>query len=386
MVADSITSCPGLLSATPAEFAEWLHERISLFGQTVFLITAAVIVLLAFKVPRGQLRTPIILLGGYLVLTLLQLPLGEGTSPHSFLAGCMLFCLLAALGLTVVLLLALVLARKNRPLPRIAQDLLHLGIFAAVLLVVMYRAGVDPSALLTGSAVLTAVVGLALRDTLGNLIAGLSFQVQPPFQVGDWIQFDHVPQNIGEITEINWRATRIVTNEHVEIILPNGPLAQATIRNFTRPEKWVMRSIYVRAPFTVPPERARRIILEAIRDIKGVCATPAPSVLTNGFTDSGVEYWVRVFTEDFAHRAKLDSDVCDRIWYAFARDGIVIPTATHAVTLTQAPPAHPVPQEEILERRRQLLAGVPIFAILPQPALHQLAAGAREQIFAPGRP
>jgi len=379
---DSGTSGTGPLFATAAATAEWLRERISLFDQRSFLLTVVAIVFLAFKMPRrqrGQLRYSVGMLGCSLVLTLLQLAFHEGTSFHSFLAGCSLFCLLAALGLTLVLLLALVL-----PLPRIARDLLNLGMFCAVLIGVLYRAGVDPTTLLTSSAVLTAVIGLALRDTLGNLIAGLSFQMQLPFQVGDWIQYDQVPQNIGEITEINWRATKIVTNEEVEIILPNGPLAQATIRNFCRPEKWAMRSVFVRAPFDVSPERIRRIILEAIRDIEGVCRKPAPSVMTSGFTDSGIEYWVRVFTEDFRNRIQVESDVRDYIWYALAREGIVIPTATHAVTVTQAAPPPRVTREEALERRQQHMARLPIFAVLPDPELRRLAASAREQVFAPG--
>ena len=45
------------------------------------------------------------------------------------------------------------------------------------------------------AALLTAVVGLSLRDTLGNLFAGLAIQAQRPFQIGDWIQFENDPRH-----------------------------------------------------------------------------------------------------------------------------------------------------------------------------------------------
>ena len=379
MSLDFVASCHGPLFATGAEIAEKLFDLLGLFSETIFLFTVVAIAGLAFKLPRGQrgqLRWPLFLLAWWLFFTLLLLFVREGTPFHSFLSGCGLFCLLGSLSLTLVLILAQVLDRTGTPLPRIAKDLLQMGSFCVILVIVLYRAGVDPAALLTGSAVLTVVLGIAMRDTLGNLIAGLSFQFQPPFQVGDWIQYDQTPQNIGRITEINWRATKIITTEDVEIILPNATLAQASIRNFSRPEKRVMRSIFVKAPLGIPPERVRRIILDTIRDIKGVGDQPAPSVMTNAFTDSEIEYWVRIFVEDFADRFKIESDVRDHIWYAFAREGVTNPMGIQPDLLESV--------GDVQERRRRQLAGVPIFAVLPEPALHQLAASVREQMFAPG--
>jgi small-conductance mechanosensitive channel/CRP-like cAMP-binding protein len=369
-----------------ADAIEWLHDHINLFGGSIFLATVAVTLVLTWITPRnrrGQLRGPAILIAGYLLATVLQWLFPDDASFHSFLAGCTLFCLLSALGLTVLLVYTLVLDRVGKPLPRLTLDLLQLAIFAVVLVMALHRAGVDWATLFTGSTILTAVVALALRDTLSNLIAGLVFQLQPPFQVGDWIQINHATDSIGEITEINWRAIRMVTNEQVEVSFPNGLLVQAAIRNFSRPERWSARSVFVRTPFDVPPNRVRQIILEAIRDSWGVCGVPAPAVFTHGFTDSGVEYWVRFFTGEFSRRAQVESGVRDRIWYALAREGIAIPTATRQVKLTHVPPPSGT-EEERLDRRRRQLAAVGIFSILSEPALGQLAASAREQRFANG--
>ena len=37
------------------------------------------------------------------------------------------------------------------------------------------------------SAVITAVIGLAAQETLKNLFAGISLQVDSPFEEGDWV-------------------------------------------------------------------------------------------------------------------------------------------------------------------------------------------------------
>ena len=41
---------------------------------------------------------------------------------------------------------------------------------------------------LATSAVVGAVVGLALQDTLGNLFAGIALHTEAPFRVGDWVR------------------------------------------------------------------------------------------------------------------------------------------------------------------------------------------------------
>jgi small-conductance mechanosensitive channel len=115
------------------------------------------------------------------------------------------------------------------------------------------------------------------------------------------------------------------------VIIPNGQLAQASIRNFTKPDRWSRRSLFVVTPYSVSPQRVQKIILEAIRGSFGVLDSPAPSVVTNAFTDRGVEHWVRLFTTEFDKRDRVDGMARDRIWFALARHGIEIPVATHAV-------------------------------------------------------
>src|SRR5262249_19609877 len=144
-------------------------------------------------------------------------------------------------------------------------------------------------------------------------------------QVGDWIQFDAELKHIGRVVEINWRATKLVTLDEVEISVPNATLAKAPITNFTQPTPVARRSVYVFAPYSVPPLQVHRIILDAIRDAPGLVAEPAPSVVTNQFGEYGIEYWVRYYTDQFDKRDRVDGGVRDRIWYALRRADVEIP-------------------------------------------------------------
>ena len=130
------------------------------------------------------------------------------------------FFLLASIGRSLVLLLVDVLLERRtaRPAPKIFRDLSTGVTYLLVALVALRAVGVEPVSILTTSALLTAVVGLSLQDTLGNLVSGLALQMQRPFDVGDWIEMDS--GHAGRVTEVTWRATSITTVDRVEITCP----------------------------------------------------------------------------------------------------------------------------------------------------------------------
>jgi small-conductance mechanosensitive channel len=157
--------------------------------------------------------------------------------------------------------------RLTRPWPRILRDLLQAFLYFGVALVALRAAGVEPSSLLATSALLTAVIGLSLQETLGNLFAGLSLQAQPPFSVGDWLQYADGPHGIGRVLEINWRATHLVTIGEVEVIVPNGVIAKAPLKNFSRPTPLMRHETSVVMPDAVAPHRIQTIVLRALAEV-----------------------------------------------------------------------------------------------------------------------
>ncbi len=297
------------------------------------------------------------------------------------------FLLLASIGRSIVLLAVDVVfgRRTHRKPPRIFRDVTQAIVYVVVVMLTLRAVGVEPGSLLTTSALLTAVVGLALQDTLGNMVSGLALQMQRPFDVGDWIQFDPDPRQIGKVTEVNWRATTVMTNDHVEIILPNALLAKAPIRNYSRPSPVSRRSVTVQGVYSVPPRRVHEAILGASAGTPGVLTDPPPYVWTRSFADSGVEYGVFFYVDDFASRDRIDALVRDRIWYAMQRANIEIPFPTrtlhmHHVSEESERRAH----ERELERRDQVLRCVDFLEVLPPDAHRALAAAATVRLYAPG--
>jgi small-conductance mechanosensitive channel/CRP-like cAMP-binding protein len=353
-------------------------------------VALGLVLLLRVLLPQGTrrvLRQPALFLGLHVALRVLLTLVPEDTSAARVLSFCALAFLLAAIGRSgVVLVLDVVLGRRlARPLPQIVSDITLGVVYTAILLTALRAAGVEPGSILTTSALLTAAIALSLQETLGNMVAGLAIQVQRPFDVGDWIQFDSEAKHIGRVLEINWRATKVLTLDEVEVIVPNATLAKAAISNYSKPTPTSRRSLYVQVPARVPPLDVQRIILEALGGSFGVVVEPAPSVVTNAFVDGNVEYWVRFFTDRFERRDGVDGAARDRIWYALAREGLSIASPGRDVALREV--SHEsLAKEEVLRigEREALLRHVDFLRPLPDDQRRILAAKSGLRLYVDG--
>lgn len=332
------------------------------------------------RVPAGFLFVHIGALG-------LGLAVPKGTSLAGAVSFVALLALLLALGRILGLLVLEVLFRHKlqRTVPAILRDIAQGVLYLFLLLAALRALGIEPGSILTTGAVVTAVIGLSLQETLGNLVAGLAIQMQRPFDVGDWVAFDEDATHVGRVVEINWRATKVLTGDDVEVIVPNGMIAKAAITNFTKPAKPSRRSVYVGVAYEVPPRRVHQVILGAIGDAPGVLPDPAPSVVTKDFADSGIVYWIRFWTADFERRDVVDGAVRDRVYYALHRAGFTIPFPQRTVHLHQTSDESQarVNEGRVTERERAL-AKVDILAALDTSVRRRLAALATTRLFSPG--
>ncbi|HTJ83855.1 MAG TPA: mechanosensitive ion channel family protein [Polyangiaceae bacterium] len=356
-------------------------------GLSVAIFLVAAIALLAPPSERKLLRQPIGFIVLFLVTRLLELVLSEASTAKRVVSIVGLTAILIAIGRgTVLLVVDIALGRRfSRPLPKIIRDIIQGIVYFVLSLAILRQLGFEPGQLLTTSALLTAVIGLSLQDTLGNVIAGLAVQIQRPFDVGDWVQYDDNPKNIGRVIESNWRATTLLTLDEFEIVVPNSMLAKAPLKNFTKPTNVARRNVYVSAAYDVPPRKVHKTILQAITDAPGVLKKPAPTVVTNNFGDSAIEYWVRFYTDQFHRRDIVESGVRDRIWYAFQRAGITVPFPHRVVHMQEA-------SEAALERAarakieagEKALSNVDFLQVISDDQRRTLAERAHTRMFSTG--
>ncbi|WP_236519768.1 mechanosensitive ion channel family protein [Sandaracinus amylolyticus] len=369
-----------------------LHELLAVTAFGGIGIVLAVAMLLAAYVlltreERARLRLPTALLAMHVLMVSVEWLLPEDPMVRRPMRVLAIGLLLLSMARSAFLLVvhALVGRRGNAPLPKIIQDILQGVFYAAAGVVVLRAAGVEPTSLLTTSALLTAVIGLSLQETLGNLFAGLAIQAQRPFEIGDWIQLDANDASVGRVVEINWRATKLLTIDNVEITVPNGALARASLRNYSRPLPHVRRAVTITVAPDVPPAEVHRLFEEAVKGSPGVLEQPAPDVVTIGFTDIGVDYRVRFWVTDLERLQPIEGGVRDRLWYALQRAGRGIPGARREVMVQQETRESRAEQQAQHARdRATALHVVDFFRDVPADAMEQLAASTARRMYAPG--
>jgi small-conductance mechanosensitive channel len=143
--------------------------------------------------------------------------------------------------------------------------------------------------LVATSAVFSIVLGLALQDTLGNLVAGVALQLDKPYEIGDWIEIYNTNNSqrfVGQVREITWRALNLISFTEETITIPNRMLAQAEIANFSGRDRPFLRSQIYRIPYGQPIAKVRELLLAAVREVPGVRQVPAPLVLFSESTES----------------------------------------------------------------------------------------------------
>ena len=216
----------------------------------------------------------------------------------------------------VVALNPLRVDRVSDRFPNIVQDGLIVGMFFVVATVVFKET------ILTASAVSAVVVGFALQDTLGNAFAGLAIQVEKPFRVGNWIK---VGDFEGKVSQVTWRATKLLTRAGTYIVVPNNIISKESITNYSEPILPVRIWVDVGATYNKPPNEVKAAMLEAIGQAPLALKTPAPDVLLMDFAASAITYRARFWIAEFEVDDIAYDQVRTAIFYAFARRGIEIP-------------------------------------------------------------
>lgn len=148
---------------------------------------------------------------------------------------------------------------------------------------------VNVTSILATSAVLSIVLGLALQDTLGNLIAGISLQFDKAFEIGDWIEVRNGTDRIsGQVFDVSWRATVLNSITDEIITIPNRSMSQWQVSNFSARQRPFLRSHNFRVPFHTDIEKAKAALIVAAYSVPGILKHPAPVVIVTETTDSWI--------------------------------------------------------------------------------------------------
>ena len=186
----------------------------------------------------------------------------------------------------------------------------------AAMLIVDWELHVSVLPLLATSTVLTAVLGLALQDTLKNAFAGLNMSLENSFEQGDWVLFrlDSTDQWVGQIVEIGWRTTKIKTLNNNYAIIPNSTFTSHELVNFNRPNTVHGRTVEIPVLLSAEPEKVKMSLVKAALSVNGVLSDPRPEALPTNIQNDRIIYQLRFWLVDIGAREELTGKVLERCW------------------------------------------------------------------------
>ncbi|MEQ9230285.1 MAG: mechanosensitive ion channel, partial [Cyclobacteriaceae bacterium] len=101
-------------------------------------------------------------------------------------------------------------------------------------LVIIQTAGINLSALTVLFGALGVGIGFGLQTITDNFISGIIILFEKPIKVGDRIALDDVN---GNVMNISIRATTILTNDNVSIIVPNSEFISGRVINWSHNDR-----------------------------------------------------------------------------------------------------------------------------------------------------
>ncbi len=231
----------------------------------------------------------------------------------------------------------------------------------------------------TGSTIIAVVVGLALQDTLGNLFSGLAIQADQPFQIGDVITV--ADKGTGVVENISWRGVKIRTFQNKLLVISNSVLGKESLEIAPR-DNLNARLLDFGTIYTNSPAHTIQIIREVVRQVENVSHKLRPIVRIKNFGDSGIDWEIKYWLDDYAKYNETDALIRQRIWYAFQREEIDFYFPTRTIYIENKPNEDIFVEtaNEIFER----LSNNSIFAPLSDEETRKLAAESDVRVFAPG--
>lgn len=170
------------------------------------------------------------------------------------------------------------------------------------------------------------IVGFAAKETISNIITGIMLLIDRPFRIGDRIRIEQL-DTWGDVIEIGWRSTRILTRDNRLVVIPNSIIGTDMVTNYSIPEKMFRVETDVIISYGPDIEYLRDLILDALKKEKWLMQEKPVQALLLEFTESGVKFRIRCWIENYVEIRISEDRLNTAVYKALINKKIAMPSS-----------------------------------------------------------
>jgi len=232
----------------------------------------------------------------------------------------------------VVALVATALERgpADITLTRFFTNITSIGLKALLFISVISTLGVATTSFVAALGAAGLAVGLALQGSLSNFAGGVLILLFRPFRIGDYIEGQGVG---GTVRDIQIFHTHLTTSDNKRIVVPNGPLANDNITNFSiEPTRRV--DFIFGISYDDDLHEAKTLLEQMFSADARVLSDPELMVVVSNLGSSSVDLTVRAWVKKDDYWP-LKFELTEQVKLAFDAQGISFPYPQTDVHLAQ---------------------------------------------------
>lgn len=197
--------------------------------------------------------------------------------------------------------------------------------FSAILRIVIVISilgymGIDTTSFAALLASAGIAIGFALKGSLSNLAGGVLIVAFKPFKVGEFIT---AQGESGTVQEIQLMNTMLLTSDNKTVFLPNGPLSNGKVVNFSRQDTRRVDLIFG-IGYGDDLKKAKEILVNIANSDERVLKEQPIVVAVSELADSSVNFVFRVFVNRVDYW-NVYWDTVEKVKLSFDENGISIP-------------------------------------------------------------
>ena len=171
-------------------------------------------------------------------------------------------------------------------------------------------------------------IGLALQGALQNFAGGVLILLFNPYRIGHLVE---IMGSQGFVKDIRIFNTTIVTLDNKRVTIPNGPLINQQIINFSE-EGSIRVELFVNVAYDTDLKDAIETIGAALETDSKILKTPSPEIGVAELGDSSIKLFVRPYTKAGLYW-QVHMEALKNVCEALQRRNIKIPFPQHEVLI-----------------------------------------------------